>query len=53
MNRKRKGNSDENFSVFTKIAINLMTKVDDTLSKPSKRIKAMLSDQYREKLLVI
>ena len=49
----RKGNSTENFGVFTKIAIKLMPKVDDTLSKPSKRIKAMISDQYREKLLGI
>lgn len=51
--RKRKGKSAENFGIFTKIAINMLNKVQDKLSKPSKRIQAMLSDQYREKLLGI
>jgi len=49
--RKRKGKSAENFGIITKIAINLLNQNPDKLSKPNKRIQAMLSDQYREKLL--
>lgn len=53
MSRKRKGKSAENFGVITKIALNLLAQCPDKLSKNSKRIQAMLSDQYRETLLGI
>ena len=51
--RKRKGNSAENFALVTKIALTLLQKSEDKRSKPSKRLKAALSDAYREKLLGI
>jgi predicted transposase YbfD/YdcC len=51
--RKRKGNSAENFALVTKIALTLLQKNGDKRSKPSKRLKAALSDAYREKLLEI
>ena len=49
--RKRKGKSAENFGLINKLAINLLNQNPDKLSKPNKRIKAMLYDQYRETLL--
>ena len=49
----RKGNIAEDFSVFTNKRIYLIVSADDKFSKPSKRIKAMLYDQYKEKLLGI
>jgi len=51
--RKRIGNSAENFNIVSKIAINLLTKHPEKQSKNGKRLKAMLSDKYREELLRI
>lgn len=51
--RKRKGNSAANFTLFSKIALNLLKTSKENLSKNNKRLKALLNNEYREKLLNI
>jgi len=51
--RRRKGNSAENFNIFSKIAINLLAKHPEKNSKNGKRLKAILSNKYREQILGI
>jgi len=51
--RKRKGNSAANFSLFSKIALALIEKCEEKIPRTRKRLKAMLNDTYREKLLGI
>lgn len=51
--RKRKGDSAANFALVSKIALALLQKSGDKRSKPQKRLKAALSDSYREKILGI
>lgn len=49
---KKKGNSAVNFNIVSKIALAMLEKETSlNTSKPIKRIKAALSDLYREKLL--
>lgn len=51
--RKRKGHSAANFALFSKIALNLIKNCPDKISKNNKRLKALLNDSFREKLLGI
>ena len=51
--RKRKGHSVANFSLFSKIALNLLNNCLDKMPKNRKRLKALLDDKFREKLLAI
>lgn len=51
--RKRKGHSAANFSLFSKIALNIINKCPDKIPKTRKRLKALLNDDFREKLLNI
>jgi len=49
---KKKGNSASNFNIISKMALAMLEKETSVkASKPNKRIKAALSDRYREKLL--
>ncbi|MFV0554268.1 MAG: transposase, partial [Mangrovibacterium sp.] len=51
-NLKKKDNSAQNFNIISKIALALLEREKSSkASKPAKRIKAALSDKYREKLL--
>lgn len=51
---KRKGNSAENFNIINKAALRLIKNEKTvTLSKPLKRLRAALSDDYREKILKV
>ena len=51
---KRKGNSAENFNIITKAALALIEN-ETTLkkSKPLKRLRAALNDNYREKIMKV
>jgi predicted transposase YbfD/YdcC len=51
--RKRKGHSAANFALFSKITLNLLNNCPTKMSKNSKRLKALLDDNFREKLLAI
>ncbi|MGL1889867.1 MAG: ISAs1 family transposase, partial [Reichenbachiella sp.] len=51
--RKRKGHSATNFALFSKIALNLIKNCPYKISKNNKRLKALLNDSFREKLLGI
>jgi predicted transposase YbfD/YdcC len=51
--RKRKGHSAANFALFSKIALNLLNNCPTKMSKNRKRLKALLDDNFREKLLAI
>jgi predicted transposase YbfD/YdcC len=49
---KKKGDSPMNFNIITKIALTLIEREKSTkMSKPAKRIKAALDDEYRTKIL--
>lgn len=49
---KKKGNSAINFSLINKMAIALLEKEKSTkMSKPSKRMRAALDDQYRDLII--
>jgi len=51
---KKKGNSSINFSLINKMALALLEREKSTkMSKPSKRMKAALDDDYRSLLLKI
>lgn len=51
-NLKKSGNSAANFNIISKIALSMLERENSTKrSKPNKRLKAALSDTYREKLL--
>ncbi len=51
--RKRKGNSASNFSLISKMALTVIEKCNEKIPRTRKRLKAMLNDKYREKLLGI
>lgn len=51
--RKRQGNSATNFALFSKIALALIEKCEEKISRPQKRLRAALSDSFREKILRI
>ena len=51
--KKRKGHSAANFGLFNKIALNLLDKHPDKYSRKRRRLRALLSDAFREKLLGI
>ena len=51
--KKRKGHSAANFGLFSKIALNLLEKYPEKKSKRRRRLKALLNDSFREKLLEI
>lgn len=49
---KRKGNSVENYNIIAKVALSLIDNEKSTKkSKPLKRLRASLSDSYREKVM--
>jgi len=49
---KKKGNSALNFNIILKTALTIIDREKSTKkSKPTKRLKAALSDKYREKIL--
>lgn len=51
---KRKGNSVENFNMMTKVALNLLDNEKSAKkSKPMKRFKASLDDNYRELIMKV
>ena len=51
---KRKGNSAENFNVIAKVALGLIDNEKTTkLSKPLKRLRAVVDDNYREIVLKV
>ena len=51
--KKRKGNSAENMGLFSKIALQMVVKKNEKLSKKNKMLNALLDDHYREMLLEI
>ena len=51
--RKRSGNSANNFTLFSKIALNLLKQCDEKLSVNNKRLKALLNNEFREQLINI
>lgn len=51
---KRKGNSAENFNIISKVALGLIeNEKTEKKSKPLKRLHALLSDSYREKIMKV
>jgi len=51
---KRKGNSAENFNIINKTALGLIENEKTAkMSKPLKRLRASLSDEYREKIMKV
>ena len=53
LSRKRKGEAAENFALIRKIALNLLNQEKTKISKNRKRLKAAISDKYREEILQI
>jgi predicted transposase YbfD/YdcC len=51
---KRKGNSAQNFNVIAKVALGLIdNEKTEKVSKPLKRLKAVIDDKYRETILKV
>lgn len=53
LSRKRQGEAAENFALIRKIALNLLNQEKTKISKNRKRLKAAMSDKYREEILQI